>query len=234
MKEWFKARNIWGAAIMTLSDAEAGRLAKALWAYTMTGEEQNLSGAEKGIFALITMTLSQDDYKDSDISEKRASAGSKGGKQKAANLANDNFAKEDIANLANATNKNKSKNKEKDIESIRPNENIQDRLFDKFWSVYPRHEGKQNALKAFTKLKPDEQLLETMVNAIVKQKQTSQWADPQYIPYPATWLNGRRWEDEPIKASAGGKKVLAQQYEQREYNEREIEERLGVRDIFKE
>lgn len=60
MKEWFKARNIWGAAFLSLSDAEAGRLAKALWSYTMGIELPNLSGAEKAIFAMILMTLGQD------------------------------------------------------------------------------------------------------------------------------------------------------------------------------
>lgn len=125
MKEWFKARNIWGAAIMTLSDAEAGRLMKALWNYTMTGEQQNLSGAEKGIFALILMTLGQDDARESEISEKRAAAGSIGGKQKVANQANANFATEEIANQANACNKNKNKNiyiqedEEEDEDNIR-------------------------------------------------------------------------------------------------------------------
>jgi len=31
-----------------------------------------------------------------------------------------------------------------------------------------------------------------------KQKNSDDWTrnDGQYIPYPATWLNGQRWEDE--------------------------------------
>ena len=53
MKEWFRARNSWGAAIRTLSDEEAGRLMKALWEYTMTGNQIELQGIEEGIFALI-------------------------------------------------------------------------------------------------------------------------------------------------------------------------------------
>lgn len=113
MKEWFKARTIWGAAVMALSDAEAGRLMKAIWEYEMTGNQQNLSGAEKGIFALILMTLGQDDERESQISAKRAEAGAKGGKQRQAKEANAIFATEEIANVANASNKNK--NKEKDI-----------------------------------------------------------------------------------------------------------------------
>jgi hypothetical protein len=102
MKEWFKARNLWGAAILTLSDTEAGRLMKALWSYTMTGEQPNLSGAERGIFAMIQMTLSQDEAIDAEISKKRAAAGSAGGKQKVANQANATFATNDVANQANA------------------------------------------------------------------------------------------------------------------------------------
>ncbi|MBP5248653.1 MAG: hypothetical protein J6Y20_10045 [Lachnospiraceae bacterium] len=114
MKDWFKARNIWGAAIQTLSDEEAGRLMKAIWGYTMSGELHELTGAEKGIFALVLMTLNMDEEADNDISKKRALAGAKGGKQKVANQANAIFATEDCVIEANATNKNK--NKERDIE----------------------------------------------------------------------------------------------------------------------
>jgi len=114
MNDWFKARNIWGAAILSLSDAEAGRLAKALWTYTMTGEQQNLSGAEKGIFAMMLMTLGQDEQANADISKKRALAGSMGGKQKQANSSKCYQNKQMIANGANATNKNKNKEEDKD------------------------------------------------------------------------------------------------------------------------
>ena len=79
----------------------------------------------------------------------------------------------------------------------------------------------------------DDALLETMINAILKQKQSDQWSDPRFVPHPATWLNGHRWEDEPAKAGKGGKRVLAQQYEQREYNEEQMRDMLGVDDLFK-
>lgn len=104
MKDWFKARNIWGAAFFSLSDAEAGRLAKALWQYTMTGEQQNLSGAERGAFAMILMTLGQDEQAEADISRKRAVAGSMGAQAKQANAF---FATTEQAKQANASNKNK-------------------------------------------------------------------------------------------------------------------------------
>ena len=116
-----------------------------------------------------------------------------------------------------------------DAQSARTGE----RNFDKLWSVYPRHEGKQAALKAFEKINPDDELLERMINAIMAQKKSAQWADPQFIPHPATWLNGHRWEDEPTKAAPQSKRVLAQQYEQREWHESEMADKLGVDDLFK-
>ena len=71
-------------------------------------------------------------------------------------------------------------------------------LFNQFWSAYPKHIAKQSAVKAFEKLKPDEKLLEAMLKAIESQKGSKQWEKDggAFIPYPATWLNQRRWEDE--------------------------------------
>ncbi len=40
--------------------------------------------------------------------------------------------------------------------------------------------------------------MNTILNSLEQQKHSVQWTKDggQYIPYPATWLNGRRWEDE--------------------------------------
>ena len=230
MNDWFKARNIWGAAILTLSDAEAGRLAKAIWGYTMSGEEQNLSGAEKGLFAMIQMQLDQDAQRDADISEKRASAGAAGGKQTQANASKE---KAEEANQAIASNKNKNQNKKenknqnKEHEETRAREEKTPNGFDRFWESYPRKTAKQEAIKAFEKLKPDAMLIETMVKAIERQKQSAQWQEDggRYIPHPATWINQRRWEDVlPAKGPEKLKVVNAAKYDQREYHESDFEE----------
>lgn len=94
--------------------------------------------------------------------------------------------------------------------------------FDRFWAAYPRKTAKPDALKAFTKLRPDEAMLQTMLAAIQKQKATAQWQEDggRFIPHPATWINGHRWEDEVKSAPAGNTargNVVAQQYDQREY-----------------
>jgi hypothetical protein len=90
------------------------------------------------------------------------------------------------------------------------NQEIQS-LFEKFWQYYPKKVGKDAALKAFTKRKPDEKLLLQMLKALAVQKSQPNWIkeDGQYIPNPATWLNQGRWEDQvdsPIRSSifAGG------------------------------
>ena len=95
--------------------------------------------------------------------------------------------------------------------------------FERFWAAYPRHTNKRQAVKAFEKLKPDEAMLGVMLAAIEKQKNSQQWTKDggQFIPHPATWLNGCRWEDE-MSSGNDGKQVTAQQYGQRDYTEEEL------------
>jgi uncharacterized protein YdaU (DUF1376 family) len=69
--------------------------------------------------------------------------------------------------------------------------------FEEFWAIYPRKVSRAAAKKAFDKLAPNDELLVVMLKAVGTQAKSEQWAkDPQFIPYPATWLNGKRWEDE--------------------------------------
>lgn len=70
--------------------------------------------------------------------------------------------------------------------------------FDSFWSSYPRKEAKAEAQKAFKKINATAALLEQILAAIEDQKKSESWVKDggKYIPHAATWLNGRRWEDE--------------------------------------
>lgn len=66
--------------------------------------------------------------------------------------------------------------------------------FAQFWKLYPKKVGKVKAEKAWRKLKPDAALAQL----IIADLKTRAWAtDPQFIPYPSTFLNGKRWEDQP-------------------------------------
>ena len=128
MREWFKARNVWGSAFSVLSDEEAGRLAKAIWRYTMTGEVTELEGAGKGIFAMILMTLGQDEEHDADVSKKRSLATAGIRKQKTSDDSNCNQLQSNdincnqmISNDINCSNKNKNKSKNKNKEQDKEN-----------------------------------------------------------------------------------------------------------------
>jgi hypothetical protein len=72
-------------------------------------------------------------------------------------------------------------------------------LFSIFYQAYPKKKDKAKAFNAFKKIKPDKALLDEILKALEWQKQQDDWKKDggQYIPYPATYLNGRRWEDEP-------------------------------------
>ena len=57
--------------------------------------------------------------------------------------------------------------------------------------------AKQNAIRAWKKLRPDEALTRQILNAVERFRLDPQWSkeNGQFIPHPATFLNGRRWED---------------------------------------
>lgn len=68
--------------------------------------------------------------------------------------------------------------------------------FERFWDAYPNKVSKQDASKVFAKLKPDHELLATILDAIARRKASGTWSEQRYIPGPDKWLRGRKWEDE--------------------------------------
>lgn len=73
-----------------------------------------------------------------------------------------------------------------------------DDLFARFWALYPNRKGKQNAEKAWGKLAVTPAMFELITAALALQVTSAEWTKDggQYIPHPATWLNGKRWDDE--------------------------------------
>jgi len=70
------------------------------------------------------------------------------------------------------------------------------KAFNEFWTVYPRKAAKKDAEKAFPKAIKKVRL-ETMLVAIRSQARGEGWTKDagKFIPYPASWLNGERWND---------------------------------------
>lgn len=83
--------------------------------------------------------------------------------------------------------------------------------FDEFWGAYPRKVAKAQALKAWEKLAPDAELRGRILRALKAQAGSEQWRREggAYIPYPASWLNGRRWEDEAQTLAAPDPEAVA-------------------------
>lgn len=106
-------------------------------------------------------------------------------------------------------------------------------VFEDFWSAYPRKVGKGAARKVWDKIRPTQELIQTILDAIQLQRQSQQWQKDggQFIPHPATWLNQERWMDNPnIEAdqtyTAGDPKNVAtlRKYVERAYNESRIQD----------
>ena len=110
-------------------------------------------------------------------------------KQKALTSGKTNCKTNSKANVSQA-------DKEEDIEIDKDKEDIYP--FDEFWTAYPKKKAKEAARKAWAKLKPDETLGKEIIQAVIESAKTKDWKkeNGKYIPYPATYLNGKRWEDE--------------------------------------
>jgi len=132
--------------------------------------------------------------KDNYVSIVRASAGKKGGKTTA--FAKDFAQAKSQANYEYENeNINDTKNKRK--RSAEGKEKTESK-FASFWSEYPRKIAKQKAEQSFMKINPDDELFAKIMAGLKTSCESPQWTKDggQFIPHAATWLNGRRWEDE--------------------------------------
>lgn len=84
-------------------------------------------------------------------------------------------------------------------------------------------------MKAWNKIKPSPELITTILTAVNTQRESNQWTkeNGMFIPYPATWLNQKRWLDEvqitkgayiPAKPTGQGQMsgAVAQDYRNKE------------------
>jgi len=72
--------------------------------------------------------------------------------------------------------------------------------FGQWWLAYPRKIAKKGAEKAWKAAEKEKELpsIEELLAILEKQKASRSWQQEngRYIPYPSTYLNGRRYEDE--------------------------------------
>ena len=195
-----------------LSDEEYGRLIRGMQRYSMTGEEPELEGTEKLFWKRCRNTIDRYAASYDSLCAARAESGKKGGRPKNQLVSDGNQNNQMVSgekqnnllvfeeskskqnNLSETKTKTETKTNTETNIPPKPPKGRTDAEFAEFWNAYPTKVGKQPARKAFDKVKVP---VKTLVDAIERQKCSSQWSKDggQYIPNPATWLNQQRWED---------------------------------------
>ncbi|MGY4931601.1 hypothetical protein ACWD7T_10850 [Streptomyces sp. 900116325] len=71
--------------------------------------------------------------------------------------------------------------------------------FDEFWSRYPRKAGKSEAVKSWVKAMKDGADTDLLLGAVKAHADyhVAVKTEQQFIPHASTWLNQKRYEDEP-------------------------------------
>lgn len=94
--------------------------------------------------------------------------------------------------------------------------------FEGFWKFYRgvcpgtvNPGNRQDAIKAWDRLGPDEALVDIMGKALVKQSRSDAWGRGLGVPHASTWLNKHMWEDD----WGGGAEAAAQDIPQADSRE---------------
>ena len=181
-------------------DEERGRLLYGLLHYLNTGEAPEFEGPEKYLWPVLQDQCDRDREAYVDKCAQNRANGAKGGRPKKQEPEPEGFSEK--PEKPKEKKKEKEKEKKKKNETDPPSGGGGGAGFDLFWESYPRKTGKQEAMKAFARVKVP---LDTLLNALEIQRRSDQWVRDggRYIPYPATWLNQARWEDDPGACTLG-------------------------------
>lgn len=156
---------------------------RAVVSYGLYGHHnENLTASQNAFFILMKPSL--------DSSRRKAASGKHGG-SKSAEKEKQNGSKPEANRKQTAREKENEIEIEKEIEY----KSKKAEFFERFWQAYPRKVGRVKAEAAFKKVDVPEDVL---MAALESHKRSDQWKkdNGQFIPHPATWLNGKRWEDE--------------------------------------
>ena len=210
-----------------LSQEDCGKLFISLIEYADTGIPPKLTGAAAMAFSFIKAQMDRDEEKYEERCKINRQNGSKGGRPKKTSDDQPEDATEENQNKTEKTERFSPKpekpdtdtgtdtetDTESDIPSIAGEKNppkktsAQEARFFEFWKAYPKKVGKASCLKAWQKIKPDQALFTTIMQAVEQQKHSEQWTKEsgQFIPNPLTWLSQGRWDDELKEARSNEK-----------------------------
>ena len=191
-KQFTFYRSFW-EAVQTLPKKDRLPVLEAIISYALDGTvPQGLTTGQSAFFLLVKPNL--------DAARRKAESGKQGGSKKKAN------ASKPQANCKQIESK-KENEIENEIEIEKENKCYAcEEGFASFWDSYPRKEGRQKALEAFSAVDAP---LSLLLSALDAQKKSKQWQkdDGAFIPMPANWLNDRRWEDVPAPAASAARQL---------------------------
>ena len=237
----------WMETFDDLDNETVGEIIKMIMHYGMNGEDisDDMSPAARAIFKMSKGNI--------DASNQKRINGAKGGKAKGKQTESESQSEsqadeKQIASKPQANEKQPTSNKDKDVnKDVNRDVNVNniktsssprsatDARFDIFWQTYPNKVGKENARKAWSKIKPDAELFDKIIKKVEELKVCDDWTKDggQYVPHPATWLNRGGWDDEIPKSRSPGRKNSFQNFTGRTRTEKDYEDiergLLGVR-----
>jgi len=175
------------------------QLLAAIFDYAFEHIEPTLTGEARMAFAFIREKIDADTAKYEAVCAVRRECGKHGGRPRKMD------ENQTVSEKPNGYQKSKSPlrkgiERKGNISSLRSDDISSE--FASFWAVYPRREARKDAEKAWNAGKLDG-MADTIVEAVKARIGSEGWRDPKYIPLPATFLRGRRWEDVPLTATAG-------------------------------
>lgn len=203
--------------IEDLDDRETAELFRAVMCYADGGEVSEFSDRHiRSVFKMIAKQMDRDTDKYNDICQKRREAGKKSAearKAKAAKAEHRSANPTDNYNEDEAEDENEAENENEDFDEADNDADApcsegvcaekQEENFRLFIEAYPKRTAVKEAYIVWKKIAPDDELTRRMIAAVNVQKSCSQWQEDngRYIPKPANWLRGQRWEDVPAGAS---------------------------------
>lgn len=104
------------------------------------------------------------------------------------------------SNIYNNTNNN-TENKDNNIgkadgETAKPSEKDIEAEFETLWKLYPRKEGKKNALAAYKRARKKGTTFEQVKDGVIAYAGVCTGRETRYIKQGSTWFNGECWNDE--------------------------------------
>ena len=217
------------------TNEQLGELFRSLLHYSAYGTDSDSNSFPiKLMYRILRKGIDQNFEKYEEISNKRREAGRKGGiisqqkqnqaseskdKQNQANESNDKQNQANEANTKTITNTN-TKTNTNNSSSAKLSERVLEDEFQEIWNIYPRKEGRKNALKAYIKARKNGTSKETVLNGLnayigkIKAEKT----DLQYIKHGSSWFAQECWlDDYSLKNSFEATQTEQQQEEMQEY-----------------